>query len=131
VGPPTSGTGILLSWDKNGSFVFQPKTGWSGTTALPYTVTDAGTGINASAVVYITIGAAPIRAADDSYIGVLNEDYSPPNSKLILLNDASDSPAPLLEVVAAGPLLSGSGLLVSWSSDGSFVFRPTNGWNGE
>jgi hypothetical protein len=129
-GTPTSGTGTLLSWAKNGSFVFQPNTGWSGTTMFPYTVTDVGTGLNASAKVYITI-VPPVRAVDDSYIGMYDEDYSPPASQLILLNDGSDSPTPQLEVVAAGPLASGSGVLVSWSSNGSFVFRPTSTWNGE
>jgi hypothetical protein len=129
-GPPTANTGTLQSYAKNGSFFFIPKTGWTGTTVFPYTITDVDTGLNASANVYITI-VPPITAVDDSYTGTYNQDYTPPEGNLTLVNDVSISPAPQLEVISAGPLISGSGSLVAWYPNGSFVFRPTTGWSGE
>ncbi len=125
--------GVLTSYERNGTFVFTPTIGWSGTASFPYTITDMVNGQNASAIVYITIpppGSTCVQAVDDYYTGLYNQPYSPPSGSLILGNDTSCNPTPQLEVVAAGPITIGSGNLISWSPNGSFVFTPTQGWSG-
>jgi len=45
--------------------------------------------------------------------------------------DSSPNADPQLEVIWVGPLVSGTGSLVSWDKNGSFVFEPATGWSGE
>ncbi len=133
VGSPTPGSGTITSWTPTGSFVFTPTSGWSGTAAFPYTITDKSNGLNATANVYITIPSTTqscVVAFDDYYTGVYNQPYSPPAGSLILVNDSSCSQSPQLVVVSSGSVTAGTGVLTSWTPTGSFVFTPTTNWFG-
>jgi hypothetical protein len=130
IGAPDPGHGSIVDWSPNGTFTFRPVTDWTGTTMFPYTLTDVGTGLTATANIHITV-VVGLTAVNDSFIGVYNQDYSPPTDNRILLNDVSNSSTPALEVLWSGDPTPGSGTLVSWNSAGSFVFRPVQGWYGE
>jgi len=127
------GSGVLTSWSPNGSFIFTPTADWSGTTVFPYRIVDRANGLNATAYVHITIlppNQSCVVAMNNSYTGVYNTPFSPSTGQLILANDDSCSQSPQLEVVAAGPVSVGSGVLTSWSPNGSFIFTPTADWSG-
>jgi hypothetical protein len=130
IGTPDPSHGSIVDWKPNGTFTFRPATDWTGTTVFPYTITDVGTGLSATANIYITV-VIGLTASNDSYIGLYDQDYSPPADNPIVLNDVSNSSTPDLQVVWAGNPTPDTGTLVSWDGAGSFVFRPKQGWSGE
>lgn len=98
---------------------------------FPYTITDVGTGLNASAFVHIVIPApVALLAVNNSFVGEFNTPYTPGSTSLIVLDDASNNDNPQLEVVDVGAPTPGSGSITSWDKNGSFVFEPTPGWSG-
>ena len=106
--------------------MFTPAQDWTGTVTFTYTITDKGTGLNASAVAHITISEQPPPVAvDDVYVLVYNKPYSllAPG---ILENDFSPSKGVLK--VTNQPVPSEGNLTVE--VDGSLTYMPPDGFSG-
>ena len=121
-GPLSNTSAGTLNVSANGNFTFVPAPGWYGTVTFPYTMTDQGTGLNATATAQITIPKplAPV-ATDDRYTCVWGAaSCSVPAGQGLLLNDTSPSGAPIVVVGAPTP----SAGTLSVSPNGSFTWLP-------
>jgi hypothetical protein len=121
VTPPTNGTVTL---DADGSFVYQPNTGFTGVDTFQYRLTD-GAVLSMVATVSITVTNDAPTATDDAFLAtgdqVLN--LTAPG---VLSNDTDPNSDPLTAVLATTV---SHGTLVL-NADGSFTYTPTTGYVG-
>jgi len=100
---------------------------------FPYTITDEGTGLNATAYVHITIPPpALLPAVDDYYVGVYNTPRVVNVSEGILRNDGPGPTNGTLtapRVLTPPPTAHGNVTGLN-STTGGFVFTPTRGFSG-
>lgn len=106
----------------------------AGTAVFPYTITDAGTGLNASAYVHITImpPAGALPATDDYYVGVYNTPRLVNATEGILRNDGpgpTNGTLVVHRIITAPPTADGN-VTQLHNATGSFVFTPARGFSG-
>jgi hypothetical protein len=93
-----------------------------GTAVFPYTITDAGTALNATANVHVTIPTpSPPVAVNDAYTCTYGNQCSPPTPQSILDNDASTAGGALTVDQVVTPPLVGA---VTVTPSGSFTYTP-------
>ncbi|HSW57756.1 MAG TPA: Ig-like domain-containing protein [Dehalococcoidales bacterium] len=118
--------GALESFNANGSFIYTPKTGFSGTDAFTYKADDGNSVSNTIAVI-ITVtpmNRAPLAFSDAYSIQSGNTLTVPAPG--ILAND-SDYEGELLTAVIVTGVDNGS---LTLNSDGSFSYTPNPGFKG-
>ena len=133
---PAAGT--LKSVGPDGSFLFEPADGWTGTVTFPYTITDKTTGLNATAVAHITISSpapppeAAITAGNFTYTVPYRESFTPPEGTILSKVEVKNpSGKPVVIVTPVVPLLGSDGS-VSVTPGGGFSWTPpAGGWTGE
>ncbi|PXA90083.1 hypothetical protein DMC47_28020 [Nostoc sp. 3335mG] len=118
---PANGTVQLSS---NGSFVYTPKAGWSGTDSFTYAASD---GVNkTAATVKLTVAPTAVNLAPvvtaDAFAG--NQDSNLTGN--VLLNDRDPEGKALTATIGTGPL-NGT---VRLAADGNFIYTPNAGWAG-
>ena len=120
---PAHGT---LTFNADGSFIYQPATNYSGTDSFTYKANDGSLDSN-SAVVSITVTSindAPV-AVDDSY--ATNEDTNLVIAASgLLANDLDADSVTLTSLLVSGP----SHGSVTLNADGSFTYMPSANFNG-
>ncbi|WP_124728240.1 cadherin-like domain-containing protein [Staphylospora marina] len=123
IGNPSNGT---LTFNSDGSFVYTPNPGFTGTDAFTY---QASNGVNRSLVASVTITVKPTNqppvANDDSYTTTVNTPLTVPASG-VLENDTDPNGDPLTALLVTGPT---NGTLVL-NPDGSFIYTPNDGFEG-
>jgi hypothetical protein len=137
----TFGTGGSLTVNADGSFVFTPATGFTGTFTFQYRITNAiGTD---DATVSIEVRQAPTAVSDPSYLATSGQLLNVPDGAGDLLaNDTLGFPAATLTSFGAGSLggavtdnaagstvAFGTGSLTV-NADGSFTFTSDTGFTG-
>ncbi|MBL1173643.1 beta strand repeat-containing protein [Pantanalinema sp. GBBB05] len=125
VGNPTSGTVTL---NPDGSFVYTPNTGFTGTDNFTYRASDGFSNSNL-ATVLLTVTAsvnAPPTAVNDSYTAIAGASRTVSAVQGVLSNDTDLNSDPLTATSVSGPT-SGS---LTLSPDGSFVYTPNTGFTG-
>lgn len=96
-------------------------------------MTDADTGLNASAYVHVIIPApGALAAADDYYVGVYNTPRVVSGSESILLNDGpSPTNATLAITRVLANMSAADGTLTALDlAVGTFIFTPARGFRG-
>jgi len=125
VSDPAHGT---LSLDPNGSFVYTPNAGFSGTDTFTYRAND-GTADSNTATVTITVNPAndPPAANDDSYALAKGNTLTVPAASGVLANDSDPNGDRLTARLVTGP----SAGTLTLDPDGSFTYtKPKKGFNG-
>lgn len=139
-----SAAGVKLSWDSStGTAIYRPPAGWHGTDSVNYTVVDkdgskdigkvilkVGDGTSplpsGGATAPSTGSGNPVSAVDDTYrIDSGKALYF--NSRYLTWNDKGVDGG--LKVVAVDKL-SEAGVSISWSTDGTVIYRAKAGFNG-
>jgi hypothetical protein len=121
----SSGT---LTLNNNGSFVFQPASGFSGTASFTYAASD---GQRTSAVVTVTIqvAAAPVNrvpnAVADAY-AVAHNQILQVAAAGVLGND-SDADGDVLQAMLVASVTRG---MLALNANGSFSYTPNSGYSG-
>ena len=113
-----------LTLNADGSFVYTPNLGFSGTDEFTYTITD-GNGNEDTATVQFTVSAAennPPVAIDDS----ATTSFETPFNGNVLVND-SDPDGDAITVVSNTDASNGT---VVVNADGSYVYTPDAGFSG-
>lgn len=120
---PDNGT---LTLNADGSFVYTPNPGFTGTDSFNYKATD-GNGTTGTAHVVITVTGAnlPPAAGDDSFTTAAGVALSVAGPG-VLGNDSDPNADPLTAVLVTG---SQNGTL-SFAADGSFTYTPSAGFFG-
>ncbi|WP_146244201.1 Ig-like domain-containing protein [Curtobacterium sp. MCBD17_032] len=104
----------------DGSVVYTPERGFSGTETLTYTVTDAS-GQTATATVLVVVGPMAMR---DSATATAGSTLTVSKADGVLANDrGSDLTAAVDEAPAHGTLV--------LAADGSYTYRPADGFSGK
>ncbi|MGB0087917.1 MAG: cadherin-like domain-containing protein, partial [Planifilum fulgidum] len=120
---PANGT---LTFNSDGSFVYTPNAGFTGTDTFTY---QASNGVSRSlvATVTITVNATnqPPVANDDSYTTDVDTPLTVP-APGVLANDTDPNGDPLTAQLVDGPA---NGTLVL-NPDGSFTYTPDTGFSG-
>jgi hypothetical protein len=123
VSGPANGT---LVFNPDGSFVYTPNAGFTGTDAFTY---QASNGTSSSLVASVTITVNPANqdpvAVDDSYTTAVDTPLTVP-APGVLANDSDPDGDSLTAQLVAGP---SNGTLVL-NPDGSFTYTPNAGFNG-
>ncbi len=110
---PTHGTVTL---DTDGSFVYTPDTGWTGTDSFDYSITDGYTVSTAT----VTIDVTNLLANDD-YVSTLQDTDVSGN---VLDNDSGTG-------IAVTSNTNPSNGSVTVNSDGTYTYTPTTGYVGD
>jgi VCBS repeat-containing protein len=113
-----------LTLNADGSFVYTPAAGFSGTDSFTYTAHDAFQGSN-TATVTIHVHAPPVANAD-SYTVDENATLTVSAASGVLANDTDPGGLTLSAVLGTGPT---NGTL-TLDADGSFTYTPTTGFHG-
>ncbi|MEM6752118.1 MAG: Ig-like domain-containing protein [Cyanobacteria bacterium P01_C01_bin.38] len=129
---PTNGSYTFTS---DGSFIYTPLEGFNGTDSFTYTVSD-GILTSDPATVQINVGevsenepeenAAPI-AQNDIYTIAANQPLNVDVASGLLANDTDANQGDRLSATIGDAPDSGS---LTFSSDGSFIYTPLEGFNG-
>lgn len=125
IGNPTSGSVTL---NANGSFVYTPATGFTGTTTFTYLASD-GTRTSSPATVTLTVNSSssgiPVATAD-VYTGFLNQTLTVDAATGVLFNDTDPNndqlTAQLVTTTTSGTL--------TLNGNGSFTYAPNQGFSG-
>ena len=118
---PAHGT---LDLNTDGSYVYVPTTGYSGSDSFVYTAGD-----DSRATVGITVGEdehAPVATEDGSYTGTEDTPLTVATPG-VLANDTDSDGDTLFAVLVTGP----SDGAVTLQSDGSFTYTPDANFNGD
>ncbi|MGI0485065.1 beta strand repeat-containing protein [Pantanalinema rosaneae CENA516] len=122
---PTSGTVTL---NPDGSFVYTPNTGFTGTDTFTYRANDGFSDSNLATVI-LTITASvntPPTAVSDSYTAIAGASRTVSAVQGVLGNDVDVDNDPLTATTVSGPT---SGTL-TLNANGSFVYTPNTGFTG-
>jgi VCBS repeat-containing protein len=123
VSQPVNGT---LSLAADGSFVYTPASGFSGTDSFTYTASDSNA-TSQPATVTITVNASTAPTAKaDSFSVTEDAPFTTNPGGGVLTNDTDPQNSTLTAAVATQPI---HGTL-SFSSDGSFTYTPETGFTG-
>ena len=113
---PTNGT---LSLNANGSFIYTPDPGFTGTDAFVYNATDGSLNDTATAIITVTETTDALTARDDRYNTTENTTLAV-SSPGVLRNDTDPDNDALTATVASSPT---NGTL-SLAANGSFSYTP-------
>ncbi len=113
-----------LTLNSNGSFTYQPDSGYSGTDTFTYKAND-GTADSSTATVTITVSAAPVAAAD-SYSVDEDKTLTVVAADGVLDNDTDADGDTLTAVIVSQPTHGA----VTLKSDGSFIYAPNADFHG-
>ena len=119
---PTNGTVTL---NPDGSFVYTPIAGTSGTDTFTYRATD-GTVFSDPVVVTLNVQPTLPVANPDTYTAIAGTPLMVPATSGVLANDTDPNGLPLAAVVATPPT---HGTL-TLNADGSLIYTPTAGYLG-
>jgi uncharacterized repeat protein (TIGR01451 family) len=112
--------GLTLS--SNGAFTYTPANGYVGKDSIQYEITDAN-GLKSKAWAVFTVTGSPVQAVRDTFTGSVNAQIL----GNILTND---TPAGgVMVIISPFPTPLHGGLTLS--SNGSFIYTPTNGYVGK
>ncbi|MEP3479805.1 MAG: Ig-like domain-containing protein, partial [Fuerstiella sp.] len=109
----------------DGSFVYTPDPGFSGSDTFTYSVNDVE-GISTTATVTLEVGDAPVNTAPVAADDYATTDFETSVSGNVLANDSDAEGDALQSWVETGPE-NGS---IELNSDGSFVYTPNPGFSG-
>jgi len=121
VNKPSNGT---LTLNSDGSFNYNPNTGYTGTDSFTYVAND-GTSTSNPATVTLTIGNQPPVANNESYNVATDVPLNVP-SPGVLANDTDPQGFPLTATVVTNP----SNGTLNLNSNGSFSYTPNSGYTG-
>ena len=113
-----------LTLNSDGSFTYQPDSGFSGTDTFTYEVND-GTVDSSAATVTIAVSAAPVAVAD-SYSVDEDDTLTVPVADGVLDND-TDADGDTLTAAIVSQASHGT---VTLNTDGSFVYTPDGDYHG-
>ncbi|MFK7820928.1 MAG: Ig-like domain-containing protein [Planctomycetaceae bacterium] len=119
---PANGSVIL---EADGSFVYTPKPGFSGTDVFEYEVSD-GNGGTDIAEVCITVGEKP-NEGPDAVKDKFETDFGATVSDSVVGNDSDPDGDDLTVTLVSGP---SNGTLIL-NPDGTFDYTPNNGFSGD
>lgn len=108
----------------DGSPVYTPPSGWSGTVTFTYTVSD-GNGGTATGIVTVRVNAAPV-AADDS--GAVPAGYT--QTVVDVLANDTDADVDTLAIAMVDAPAHGTVLTVSTADGSAFRYTAAAGWTG-
>ncbi len=118
--PPPNGT---ITFNDDGSFVFVPAPGWTGSTDFEYEVCDAqGACTRAKVTIVVSRPNTPPVAGDDNFNGGENS----PVGGSVARNDNDPDGDPLRFTLITQP----ANGTITFNDDGSFIFVPAPGWSG-
>ncbi|MEP3479015.1 MAG: Ig-like domain-containing protein, partial [Fuerstiella sp.] len=109
----------------DGSFVYTPNPGFSGSDTFTYSVTDIA-GNCTFATVTLDVGDAPVNTAPVAVDDYATTDFETSVSGNVLTNDSDAEGDTLQSSIETGPE-NGS---IELNSDGSFVYTPNPGFSG-
>ncbi|MBA2245475.1 MAG: cadherin-like domain-containing protein [Gemmatimonadetes bacterium] len=122
-GSTASNDGHSLTVNSDGSFVYTPKTGFTGNFTFQYRITNSAG--SSDATVTIAVGARPV-ANNDTYahtlVGNVSINTATGTAYSVLTNDAGDA---LTIALVAGSESNGE---VTLNADGTFTFNPVAGF---
>ncbi|MEM7133726.1 MAG: Ig-like domain-containing protein [Chloroflexota bacterium] len=115
-----------LSLSADGSFVYTPTAGFSGTDTFTYKANDGSANSNVATVtITVSQSNAPPVAVDDSYVVDENNTLTV-DTPGVLGNDTDLDKDSLTAILESHP----SNGLLSFSADGSFIYTPTANFSG-
>ncbi len=128
-GVRTTTGGGTVTLNADGSFVYNPATGFSGADTFTYQATDS-TALSNTATVTLTVGtnAAPIATPDTDYRALPAVATTFNSFQGVLRND-TDPDGDIITAIA-GARTSANGATVTLNADGSFTYRPPAGFIG-
>ncbi len=117
-----------LAFDPDGSFIYTPTVGFTGTDSFSYHAYDSSLANSNVATVTInvsdTVNTAPV-AVDDSYVTAFETTLNVSAADGVLDNDFDVDSDPLTATLDSSPV----GTL-AFATDGSFIYTPTVGFTG-
>ncbi|MGA7934073.1 MAG: Ig-like domain-containing protein, partial [Kovacikia sp.] len=126
----TTANNGTVTLNADGSFLYTPKTGFSGTDTFTYRATD---GIDVSNLATVTIAVStnipPVAQDDTSYRAIANSTFSSGGAASVLNNDSDGGDGPALSAVAGVTTTANNGT-VTMNGDGSFIYTPKAGFIG-
>jgi large repetitive protein len=133
-----SSTNGIVSLNSNGSFVFTPTPGFTGTSSFTYQVADANlTGNVATVTIDVTAAIRPPVAVNDSYSTPQETTLIVDGAHGLLANDSDPDGDPLTVVIITSPehgaTIFGSNGAITYTPDAGFVgtdsftYRATDG----
>ena len=122
VSNPTQGT-VSLNPNGDGSFVYTPGAGSTGTDTFVYQATAGTRSATATVTINIATTSNPPIVQDNSYTLNSNNTLTVTSSNSLLQND-SDPDGDQLQVVTTAPVTTTQGQTVTLNADGTFVYAP-------
>jgi VCBS repeat-containing protein len=123
VSGPSNGTVTLNS---NGSFLYTPKAGWTGSDSFQYYATDGLYNSNNATVTIAVQDNGTISTQPSSYSTPHDQALSVDASSGVLANDSDSDGDGLTASLASGP----SNGSLQLNADGSFTYTPNAGYSG-
>jgi hypothetical protein len=121
ISQPTHGS---LNWNSNGSFIYTPHTGFSGSDTFTYRAKDS---LRPSNVATVTVGVSDApQGQTDSYVTLEDQSLSV-GAPGVLANDSDPNGNPLSALLETQP----SHGTVALANNGSFLYTPTANYFGE
>ncbi|WP_254721922.1 beta strand repeat-containing protein [Kovacikia minuta] len=131
-GTTTTANNGTVTLNADGSFLYTPKAGFSGTDTFTYQATDSLITSNLATVTVVVGTNAPPVAVDDASTSYRTSTGTPltiSGLNGVLQNDNDGGDGPSLSAVAAVTTTANNGT-VTLNSDGSFLYTPQAGFNG-
>lgn len=116
-----------LTLSPNGSFVYTPNAGFTGSDVFTYRVSDGTATSNTATVSLTVVTNTPPVVANDTYRVAVNGTLSQDELQGVLLNDTDAETVDTLTAVLVQSTANGS---LTLNPDGSFVYRPTANFQG-
>ena len=122
--------GMLMFNTSDGSFVYTPTAGYTGSDSFTYTISNGsgtfGTGSSTATVSLTVNGSAPRASNDGPYTVTTGTTLTVSAATGVLANDTKGTPTATI----AANTQPAHGTLMLNSGDGSFVYTPTAGYTG-
>jgi VCBS repeat-containing protein len=117
-----------LALNANGSFVYTPTAGYSGSDTFTYRASDGtGTSNTATVTIAVSVGNRPPVAAADTYTTAQGAALTVPPPQGVLANDTDPDAGATLSASLAGAVSNGTLVL---NPNGSFTYTPAPNFNG-